>query len=115
LEQLEYDAFEILFMACMWVCVWWGAKDTQGKAVKEHVARGGQLGTQAAAFGIGLATLADLVIVVGAAVTAYQHRKIAVIGPNDQIAYSGFATKADGKLRWRRLFLEAISVLFDSH
>ena len=57
LGRLEYDAFEILFLGCAWICTWQIAKEVQGNAVKEHIARGGQLGSRSAAFGVGIATL----------------------------------------------------------
>jgi hypothetical protein len=95
LDRLEYDAFEILFLICMWICTWRAAKEEQGDAVEEHTARGGQLGSRETAFFVGIATLAALVVVVGAVVYAYQYRKIVVIGTKDQVIYSGFATKAN--------------------
>ena len=95
LGRLEYDAFQILLLTCLWICIWQIAKEVQGKAVKEHIAQGGQLGTRSAAFGIGIATLAGLVLVAGTVVYEYQHRKSILIGTKDQVIYSGLATKAD--------------------
>jgi hypothetical protein len=95
LDRLEFDAFEILFLACAWICTWQIAKKAQAKAVEEHASRGGQLGSKSAAFGVGIATLAALVVVIGAALYLYQYRKIVVIGTKDQVIYSGLATKAD--------------------
>jgi hypothetical protein len=97
LGRLEYDAFEIIFLGCAWICTWQIAKEVQGKAVKEHIARGGQLGSRSAAFGLGIATLAGLAVAIGAVVYEYQYRKIVVIGTKDQVTYSGIATKADAK------------------
>jgi hypothetical protein len=73
---------------------WQIAKEVQGKAVEEHTAQGGQLGTTSAAFGVGIATLAGLVVVAGAVVYAFQS-KIVVVGTRDQVIYSGIATKAN--------------------
>jgi hypothetical protein len=95
LERLEYDAFEIIFLFCTWMFTWQTAKEEQGKALKEHIARGGQLGSRETAFFVGLATVVALVVVGGAAVYGFQHRKIIVIGTRDQVIYSGLATKSD--------------------
>lgn len=94
LDRLEYDAFEILFLICMWIWTWQAAKEEQGHAVKEHTARGGQLDSRYTAACVGIVTLAAVVVVGGAAITVYQYRKIAIIGTKDQILYSGIATKA---------------------
>lgn len=77
------------------ICTWQIAKKVQGKAVEEHTARGGQLGSRWTASWVGIATLAALVVVSGAVVYAYQYRKIVVIGTKGQVIYSGIATKAD--------------------
>jgi hypothetical protein len=95
LGRLEYDAFEIPFLVCTWICTWQIAKKVQGKAVEEHTARGGQLGSRSTAIGVGITTLAALFVVAGTVVSGYQYRKIVVVGTRDQINYSGFATKAD--------------------
>jgi hypothetical protein len=95
LDRLEYDAFEILFLAIMWICTWQMAKQELGEAVEEHIARGGQLGSRGTAFWVGIATFATLVIMIGAVVYTYQYRKIVVIGTKDQVVYSGLATKAN--------------------
>jgi hypothetical protein len=60
-----------------------------GQAVEEHIARGGQLGSRWTAFWVGIATLAGLVVVVGAVICAYPYRRIAVVGTRYQIIYSG--------------------------
>jgi hypothetical protein len=95
LGRLEYDAVEILFLGCAWICTWQIAKEVQGKAVKEHIARGGQLGSRSAAFGVGIATLAGLAVAIGAVVYEYQYRKIVVIGTKDQVIYSGLVSRAE--------------------
>jgi hypothetical protein len=94
LGRLEYDAFEIVFFICMWICTWQVAKEAQGDAIKEHTAHGGQLGSRATAFFVGIATLAVLFGGVGAALYETQNRKL-LIGTTDQVIYSGIATKAD--------------------
>ena len=96
LDRLEYDAFEILLLACMWMCTWEIAKEVQGKAIEEHIARGGQLGSRETAFFVGIATLAVLFGVICAALYEAQHHKVVIIGTKDQVIYSGIiATKAD--------------------
>ena len=95
LSRLEYDAFEIIFLICTWMFTWQIAKEEQGKAVKEHIARGGELGSRETAFFVGLATVVALVVVGGGAVYGFQYRKIVVIGNRDQVIYSGLATKSD--------------------
>lgn len=95
LDRLEYDAFEILFLGLLWFLTWKVAKEEQGDAVGEHTARGGQLGSRGTAFWVGVATLAALVVTVGAVNYVYQYRKIVVIGAKDQVLYSGLATKAN--------------------
>ena len=94
LDRLEYDAFEILFLVVTWLCTWKIAKEEQGDAVEEHAARGGQLGSRWTAFGVGIATLTGLVVVGGAVISVYQYRKVVIVGPKDQVMYSGLATKA---------------------
>jgi hypothetical protein len=94
LDRLEYDAFEILLLAVMWIGTWQIAKDVQGKDIAEHTARGGKLGSRGTAFFVGIGTVAALVVVVGAVVYGYQYRKTVVIGSKDQVIYSGLATKA---------------------
>jgi hypothetical protein len=77
------------------ICTWQIAKNVQGKAVEEHTARGGQLGSKSVAFGVGIGTLVGLVVVTSAVLYVYQYRKIVVIGTRDQVIYSGVATKAN--------------------
>jgi hypothetical protein len=56
LGRLISDALAILFI----ICTWQIAKKVQGRAVKEHTARGGQLGATSTAFFIGIAISAGL-------------------------------------------------------
>jgi hypothetical protein len=95
LGRLEYDAFEILFLAGLWFCTWQIAKEEQGDAVEEHTARGGQLGSRSTAFFVGIATLAVLFGVICTALYETQNHKVVIIGINDQVIYSGLATKTD--------------------
>ena len=75
---------------------WQTAKKVQGKAIEEHIARGGQLGSRSTAFLVAIATLAALFGVICAALYENQNHKIVIIGSRDQIVYSGImATKAD--------------------
>lgn len=94
-DRLEFDAFEILFLACMWFSTWQAAKQAQGHAVEEHVARGGQLGSTGAALGIGIGTFAGLAIAAGGVLAAYQYKKVVTIATRDQVMYSGLATKSE--------------------
>lgn len=77
------------------ICIWQIAKELQGKAIEEHVACGGQLGSKSAAVGVGIATVAGLVLVIGSVLYIYQYRKIVPIGSRDQVIYSGTATHSD--------------------
>jgi hypothetical protein len=95
LGRLEYDAFEILFLICAWTGTWQAAKEEQGYAVKEHIARGGQLGSRETAVLVGIATLAVLFGVICAALYETQHHKVVIIGTKDQVIYSGLATKTN--------------------
>jgi hypothetical protein len=95
LDRLGYDAFEILFLICMWIITWQFAKEEQGDVVKEHTALGGQLGSRETAFLVGIATLAILLGVICAALYETQHHKVVIIGTKDQVIYSGLATKAN--------------------
>jgi hypothetical protein len=89
--SLGSGALAILFF----ICTWQIAKEVQGKAVEEHTARGGQLGSRWTAFFVGIATLAVLLGVICAAVYQNQNHKMVVIGTKDQVIYSGIATKAN--------------------
>ena len=95
LGRLEYDAFEILFLICAWTGTWQAAKEEQGYAVKEHIARGGQLGSRETAVLVGIATLAVLFGVICAALYETQHHKVVIIGTKDQVIYSGIATESN--------------------
>lgn len=57
-----------LGMILFFICTWQIAKKVQGKAVEEHTARGGQLGSRRTAFFIGIATLTVLFGVISAAI-----------------------------------------------
>lgn len=75
----------------------YAAAGLQGKAVEEHVRRGGRLGSRWAASGIGLLFLAVIFSVVFAAVffsTKGKGPKI-VVGTKDEVYYTGGATQAD--------------------
>jgi hypothetical protein len=67
----------------------------QGNDLAAHVARGGQLGSKGAAFGLAVATLAVLVGLVVLAAYEIQNHNSVTIGTKDQVFYSGTATKAD--------------------
>ncbi len=95
LERLEYDAFEILFLAATWYLTWRIAKEEQGDAVARHAARGGRLGSTGAAVCVGIASWAVLVVIAGALLYGYQHRTMVLIGAKDQVIYSGLATRGD--------------------
>jgi hypothetical protein len=66
----------------------------QGAAMAEHLQRGGRLGSQWAAAGVGLVFLAVFVGVVFAVVSANQGTKV-LVGTKDEVYYSGTATAAD--------------------
>ncbi|WP_263358027.1 hypothetical protein [Acidicapsa ligni] len=95
LERLEYDAFELLFLGFTWYLTWKIAKEDQGYAISQHAARGGRLGFAGTGFGVGIATLAILVVVAGALLYQYQHRTTVLIGAKDQVIYSGLATRGN--------------------
>jgi len=73
----------------------------QGPAVNEHIAHGGLITSKWAAFGIGMAWLAALVVVIFAVAfgiamfTGTKPGTKVVFGRNDNITYSGAATKQD--------------------
>ena len=94
LDRLEYDAFEILFLAATWIRTWGVRKKCPGNAGGTRCACGGQLGSRSAAFGVGIATLAVLLGVICAALYETQSHKVVLIGTKDQVIYSGLATKA---------------------
>jgi hypothetical protein len=77
------------------ICAWQVAKKLQGKAVEEHIARGGQLASRSDAFLVGITTVAVLFGVICAAVYLNQNHKTVFIG-KDQVIYSGImATETD--------------------
>ncbi len=94
-RSLVSDAFGILYFIVAWICTWQIAKEEQGDAIKEHIARGGKLDSRYTAALVGFATWAALIVIVCLALYAYQYRKIVVIGAKDQVIYCGFATKAE--------------------
>ena len=72
------------------------ARSLQGATVKQHVLRGGQLGSRWAAAGLGLVLL--VVILGGAILVGYQlggFGSKVVIGTRDEVFYSGSATRPD--------------------
>jgi hypothetical protein len=77
------------------------AKAVQGPAVEEHVRQGGMLGSRWAAAGLGLCLLA---ITVAGYMAGYLLLNPKVtIGRNDEVYYSGSATKADANALGQRL------------
>lgn len=74
----------------------WSARSLQGQAVKNHVDRGGRLGSKGGAFGFGLAIFAAIVVSVLIVVHATRDPSI-TIGTKDDISYSGSATKFDAQ------------------
>lgn len=73
----------------------------QGPAVNEHIARSGLISSKWAAFGIGMAWLAAILLVIFAVafgvemLTGAKRGTKVVFGSNDNITYSGAATKQD--------------------
>jgi hypothetical protein len=73
----------------------------QGPAVNEHIVHGGLISSKWAAFGIGMAWLAALVVVIFAGafgwalLTGTKPGTKVVFGTNDNITYSGTATRQD--------------------
>jgi len=77
------------------IATWRLAKAVQGRDVAAHVARGGQLGSKGAAFGIGVLTLAGVFGATAFVVYETQNRNFVTVGTKDQVFYLGAATKAD--------------------
>jgi len=76
------------------------AQSLQGSAVKDHVQRGGRLGSKKAALAVGMAFLAVVVAIVFIAVFVPEQIAKAssvTIGENNDIYYSGTATEADAR------------------
>ena len=71
------------------------AQVLQGPAVKEQVARGGRLGSRWAALGLGAAFLAVLFGGIFVTEMAANNTPKVVIGSNDEVFYSGSATKEE--------------------
>jgi len=73
----------------------------QGAAVKDHLLRGGKLGSKWAAFGVGMAYLTAIFAVAFVAVfiPAYKagNGPKVVVGTKDEVYYSGTATQADAQ------------------
>jgi hypothetical protein len=69
----------------------------QGAALAQHEARGGQLSSRWAATGIGLAFLAIFCVIIfaGALMLGGEHR--VVIGTQDEVYFTGTATKQDAQ------------------
>lgn len=74
----------------------WSATSLQGRAVQDHLQRGGRLGSKNGAFGFGLAICA---VIVGCVfLSAYASRDPSItIGSKDDVSYSGAATAADAQ------------------
>jgi hypothetical protein len=89
--SLASGALGILFIFCTWQI----AKDAQGNALEEHIARGGQLSSRSTAFLVGIATTAVLLGVICTTLYETQHHEVLIIGARDQVIYSGLATKAN--------------------
>lgn len=73
------------------------ARSMQGQAITDHVQRGGKLGSKWKAFWLGIAFLAILFCTVFAVVYAQDSKPKIVIGSNDDVYYSGTATKEDAQ------------------
>jgi hypothetical protein len=73
------------------------ATGLEGKAVDEHVKRGGQLGSRWVAFGIGVLFLALLFggVFLGVYLTSVNSGPKVVVGSKDEVYYKGGATQAD--------------------
>jgi hypothetical protein len=75
----------------------WSAQTLQGTAVKDHLKRGGRLGSRWMAFWFGTAFLAALFAGIFASVYIANQRSGVVIGTKDEVFYSGAATKDDAQ------------------
>ena len=69
----------------------------QGPAIKEHVQRGGQLGSKWRAFGMGAAWFTAIFLAVFIPVYATSNNSRIIIGSKDAVYYSGSATKAEAQ------------------
>jgi len=75
----------------------WSTQTMQGTAVKDHVQRGGRLGSRWTAFGFSTAFLAALFAVVFAVVYIANERSGVVVGTKDEVFYSGSTTRVDAQ------------------
>lgn len=73
------------------------ADKLQGRAVKEHVARGGQLASRWSAFWVSLIFLAIFFGIVLVIVYQGEQRTGVMIGTKDEVFYSGSATSAEAQ------------------
>ncbi|MBV9760361.1 MAG: hypothetical protein JO340_07355 [Acidobacteriaceae bacterium] len=74
----------------------WSARSLQGQAVKDHTDRGGRLGSKGGAFVFGLAIFGAIFICALIGFRLARDPSI-TIGANDEISYSGTATKSDAR------------------
>lgn len=74
----------------------WSAQHLQNSAVKEHVERGGRLGSNGAAFGLGAVACAAIFLALFIPVYLTNDRSVRV-GAKDDVYYSGSATKEDAQ------------------
>ena len=81
-----------LFFATRWV-----AQSQQGAAVKDHVQRGGRLGSRWVAFWLAIGFLAVLFAAIFAYVYVSNQRSGVMIGTKDEVFYSGSATRDDAQ------------------
>lgn len=70
------------------------ARSLQGPAVRNHIERGGRLGSKWMAFGLGAVLLAAL---FAALFLASDNTSKVVIGSNDEVIYSGSATREEAQ------------------
>jgi hypothetical protein len=75
-----------------------GAQSLQGTAIKDHIQRGGRLGSKWRAFWLGIGLLVTLFSAVFIIVLAKDHKTGVVFGSKDEVYYSGTATKEDAQL-----------------
>ncbi len=73
------------------------AQSLQGSAVKDHVQRGGRLGSKWAAFGLGTAVCAGIFLAVFIPVYAANNGPGVVMGSKDEVYYSGSATREEAR------------------
>lgn len=77
------------------------AASVQGSAVKDHVGRGGRLGSKWAAFGVGIAFFVVLFGIVFVALYLpeykFEHGPKVVVGTKDEVYYTGSATQTEAQ------------------